>query len=287
VAEAAGRPVRAPVSGPGTGGGIGALLAALAERRIVDLGQTLEGGMPEWPNQPPFGLSLFRRHGDFERPGGFSAAIDVLAMCPHNGTHLDAIGHVSAGGRLHGGLDAAAAQRGGRLSALGVETVAPIVRRGVLLDVARAWGVAQLEAQRAISAAELAAVAAASGVEVTAGDCVLLRTGWGRHWPDPERYLSGRSGAPGPDADACRWLAERGVFLVGADTPTVEHFVPGAPGPAMPGHVHLIVERGIHLLENLDLEGLAGAAAGAFVFVCLPLKLVGATGSPVRPIAIV
>ena len=268
------------------------MLAALAGRTVYDLGQTLEWGMPEWPNQPPFVLSLFRRHGDFERPGGFGAAVDVVSMCTHNGTHLDALGHVSHHGRLHGGLDAAAAQRGTRgLRALGVETVPPLLRRGVLLDVAGARGVPQLGPTDAVPAAELAALAGARGLQIGEGDCVLVRTGWGRHWPDPGAYLSARTGAPGPDEGACRWLADRGVALVGADTPTVECYRPGAAdgpadGPAFPGHVLLLVERGVHLLENAYLETLAAAGVAEFLFVCLPLRLVGATGSPVRPVAI-
>ncbi|HEX2032568.1 MAG TPA: cyclase family protein [Chloroflexota bacterium] len=274
-------------AGMSDAGAVNGLLAQLRARRIFDLGQTFEWGMPEWPNQPPFVLSLFRRHGDFERPGGFGAAIDVLSMCCHNGTHLDALGHISEHGRLHGGLPAEAVQRGTRgLSALGVDTVAPIVRRGLLLDLAGAMGVAELHPDRAIGAAELAAVAAGAGVRPAEGDCVLLRTGWGRHWPDPSRYLSSQTGVPGPDLEACRWLADQGVFLVGADTPTVEHFQPGAAAPPFQGHRHLIVERGIHLLENLNLEAPAAAGVRECLFVCLPLKLVGATGSPVRPIAI-
>jgi kynurenine formamidase len=262
-------------------------LAAISERRVFDLGQTLEMGMPDWPNQPPFVHALFRRHGDFERPGGFSAAIDVVATGCHAGTHLDALGHVSRHGRLFGGLSADEVQRGSRgLGALGIETVAPIVRRGILLDVAAYRNVDQLGPSDEIEADELAACAAAAGVTIQPGDCILIRTGWGRHWPDPARYPSAQTGAPGPNVAACRWLADQGAFLVGADTPTVEYFRPGAAGPQFAGHLLLIVERGIHLLENLNLEALAAAGVADFLFVCLPLKLAGATGSPVRPIAI-
>ena len=115
-------------------------------------------------------------------------------------------------------------------------------------------------------------MAAARGLAIDQGDCVLVRTGWGRHWPDPDAYLSARTGAPGPDATACRWLADRGVALVGADTPTVECYRPGAAGPAFPGHLLLLVERGVHLLENANLEALAAAGVAEFLFVCLPAQ---------------
>jgi kynurenine formamidase len=52
-------------------------------------------------------------------------------------------------------------------------------------------------------------------------------------------------------------------------------------------HLHLIARCGIPIIENLDLEGLSRDRRREFVFICAPLKLVGATGSPVRPIALV
>jgi kynurenine formamidase len=54
----------------------------------------------------------------------------------------------------------------------------------------------------------------------------------------------------------------------------------------LPGHVILLVRHGIYIIENLFLEELANEQCYAFTFICLPLKLRGATGSPVRPIAI-
>jgi kynurenine formamidase len=54
----------------------------------------------------------------------------------------------------------------------------------------------------------------------------------------------------------------------------------------MPVHVHLLVESGIHIIEALNLEELARDRVYEFVFVAAPLKIRGATGSPIRPLAL-
>jgi kynurenine formamidase len=81
------------------------------------------------------------------------------------------------------------------------------------------------------------------------------------------------------------------VAAVGADTIALEHRPPG-PGPAgLPVHQLLLHDHGIHLIEVMTLEELSGtlAAAGTaeFLFVAAPLNVVGATGAPVRPLAVV
>lgn len=262
------------------------LIAALVEQgRVFELGQTLEMGMPVWPGHPPYVLSSFRCHGDARRPGGVGTAEELIVLGGHSGTHLDALCHVSIEGVLHGGLPADQVHRGGKgMTTLGIETVPPIVRRGVLLDAAGLYGADVLPVETRVTAADLQRIAAGHRLQIRSGDCVLVRTGWGRYWPDPSRYVSVETGAPGPDDDACRWLAEQRVFLVGADTPGFEFISPGTSG--LPGHLTFIVERGIYILENLNLESLATARVYEFVLVCLPLKIVGGTGSPVRPIAI-
>jgi kynurenine formamidase len=112
---------------------------------------------------------------------------------------------------------------------------------------------------------------------------VLLRTGWGRFFAsEPARFVNGVKG-PGPRRAGAEWLSRRGVFAAGADTLAFEY----QPDPEMPVHVHLLVESGIHIVENLYLEELAAEAPGpSFQFVAAPLKIRGGTGSPVRPLAV-
>jgi kynurenine formamidase len=84
------------------------------------------------------------------------------------------------------------------------------------------------------------------------------------------------------------WLAERGVLAVGADNMAWDFALGSDPelGIPLPGHVILLVRAGVYILENLFLEELAAAGVHEFTFVCTPLKILGATGSPVRPIAL-
>jgi kynurenine formamidase len=257
----------------------------LAGARVFDLSHPLDPAMPVSPNHPGYRMALLRRHGDMLRADGGSAANEMLVLGGHTGTHLDALAHVSHAGQLHGGIDAADAQRGGRFSELGVETVEPIFCRGVLLDVAGCRG-APVAAGEAITGEELRSVASRQGIQMPTGGAVLIRSGWARHWADPHTYLGQDSGVPGPDASAAEWLAQATPRVSGHDSMAYEHLPAGAGHALLPVHRCLLVEHGIHIIENLDLEQLAAAQVYEFLFVCLPLKFVGATGSPVRPIAV-
>lgn len=254
---------------------------------VYDLAQPLESSIPVSPNHPGFRMALLRRHGDQVRADGSSAANELLVTGGHVGTHVDALAHISLHDRLHGGASASGAQRGGRFSTHGIETLAPAVCRGVLLDVPRMRGVESLGPGEAVSAADCERAAAWAGVDLRAGDAVLVRTGWARHWDDPVRFSGLEAGAPGPDESAAQWLAEREVALTGGETMAYEQILPGRGHSLLPVHVALLVEHGIPIVEMLDLERLAADGVHEFVFVLAPLKLVGATASPVRPLALV
>ncbi|HEY6030974.1 MAG TPA: cyclase family protein, partial [Gaiellaceae bacterium] len=238
------------------------------------------------PSHPRYHLALTRRHGDAVREGGGSAAAELLVLGGHIGTHVDALCHVSQDGLLHGGLDAESAQRGGRFSALGIDTVAPFVCRGLLLDVAALHGVEVLAPATVVTVADLEAAAARAGVEVRSGDVALVRTGWARLWDDADAFVGHQSGVPGPGEEAAAWLADRGVRATGADTIAYEALAPGAGHAHLPVHRLLLVERGVHIVETLQLEELARDGVYEFLFVAAPLKLVGGTGSPLRPLAL-
>ena len=254
--------------------------------RVYDLGHPLEPTMPVSPNHPGYRMALLRRHGDMVRGDGGSASNELITLGGHTGTHLDALAHVSQDGKLHGGIDAYQAQVGGRFKELGVETVAPIFCRGVLLDVAGHRGVSTLSPGEPIGADELRAVAAAEGIELPKGGAVLVRSGWARNWGDPPTYLGQQHGVPGPDATAGEWIAAAAPRVTGHDSMAYEHLAPGAGHALLPVHRILLVEHGVHILENVNLEQLAADRVYEFLFVCLPLKFVGGTGSPVRPIGV-
>ncbi len=262
------------------------LRALATPAQIYDLGRPMFAGMPQSPNHPEFRLALPRRHGDYVRADGSSAANDVIVTGGHVGTHIDALCHVSYQGRLHGGIDAAAAQTGGRFSELGIETVDPMLCRGVLLDVPAVLGLECCPAGYEVTPSDLEAAATGSGAP-RPGDVILIRTGWGQHFDDRAGYIGHSSGVPGPGEPGAEWLAARAPRAVGADTIAFEHLAPGAGHALLPAHRVLLVEAGIHIIEMLDLERLAADRIREFLFVLSALRLVGATGSPVRPLAVV
>jgi kynurenine formamidase len=265
-----------------------ALLAAIdSGTEIIELGQPLFTGMPSSPNHPGFRMTLARRHGDMVRPDGSSAANEVLITGGHVGTHIDALAHVSFQGKLHGGIDAVQAQAGGQFREHGVERIPPLVRRGVLLDAAAVRGVESLDPGYGVTAADLAEAARRSGAEPGPGDVALVRTGWARHFADAARYLGQESGVPGVTEEAARWLADRQIAAAGADTTAFEQIPPGAGHRLLPVHRLLLVERGIYIMEHLNLEEAASRGLTEFVFVTAPLRIVGGTGSPIRPFAVV
>jgi kynurenine formamidase len=257
-----------------------ALLASIEKARVFDLEQLRYAGAPTHPaHAPGFNYFLHRHHarGATEARTGASG---IIVTPEHSGTHIDALAHQAENLTLHGGIhvdDGVQTSVGFR--ELGIETMAAIVCRGVLLDVA---GAKRLDPEYAITPDDLER--AAAKVDVRPGDAALVRTGFGALWSKPDEYLR----AAGVSADGSRWLIERKVSVVGADNVAFDVMGPADPElkVTLPGHILLLVRAGIPIVENLNLEELAAAKVYEFLFVCLPLKMRGATGSPVRPIAI-
>jgi len=253
-----------------------ALWQQLAAARVFDLGQPYFAGMPHWPVHPPFLFGLTKKHGDIVGPAGNSSAADAIAMGSHVGTHIDALCHFSCGGKMHGGVEVENLQSyTGGLEKYAVATIAPIIRRGVLIDLAPHQPLAE-DSEVAPEQLE-----AACKTEIRAGDVVLLRTGWGRYFEDARRFVN-ETRLPGPGLAAAKWLSAHGIFAAGSDTVAFEK----SPDAAMPVHVHLLVDSGIHIIESLNLEELAAAEIHEFTFIGIPMKIRGATGAPVRPLAL-
>ncbi|HEX6499981.1 MAG TPA: cyclase family protein [Micromonosporaceae bacterium] len=256
--------------------------------RVIDLGRPMFVGMPQSPNHPAYWHTLPRRHGDMVRADGGSAANDLIVTGTHVGTHIDALAHVSHDGRLYGGADAGAAGVGGRYYEHGVHTIEPMVRRAVLLDVPAALGGSACDPGHEITPEELEASEKQAGVTVEPGDVVLVRSGWGSRFDDgAEAYLGRDSGVPGVGEAGARWLAQRRIHAAGADTIAFERLAPGGGHSLLPAHRVLLVDSGIYLVEALALDELAASRVYEFTFVLVPLNLVGATGSPVRPLAVI
>lgn len=266
---------------------MGVLEAALAEKRIFDLAVPLEQGMPSAGQHPTFQMALVRRHGDKIRPGadGGTSANELITTGCHVGTHVDAIGHWAVDGKIHGGRDATEATKGGKFRYLGADQIKPMVCRGVLLDIPAALGISRLSPGHGITPDELEK--ALGDQALNAGDVALIRTGWIQLYHDATAFHGGPEGVPGVTGPAAEWLADHGVVAAGTDTTAFDQIVPGPKFLARPAHTTLLFKYAIHIIEMLDLEELARDGIKSFLFVLAPLKLVGATGSPVRPLAVV
>lgn len=263
-----------------------ALWDHLAGATIIDLAQPLFTGMPQSPNHPPFRLVPERRHGDVTREDGSSAANELLLTGGHVGTHVDALAHVSAAGRLFGGVPVGDVQSERGFSQLGIDEFPPYVGRAVVLDVAAVHGASALPAGYEVSPDDLERAQARAGVSAGPGDAILIGTGWSRHWSDPAVFTGQAGGAPGPGAAAARWLAERQPSVVGGETIAFEHIPAGAGHRLLPVHRLLLVDNGINIVETMRLHPLLDAGAAEILLVLNPLLIVGATGAPVRPLAL-
>jgi kynurenine formamidase len=265
------------------------LIDQLSRARVFDLEQPRFAGMPVHPaHKPGYFYGLHRRHRDSYRPAQFgprTGASGVLTMMEHSGTHIDALCHQASDLTFFGGVKVDEVERADGYRALGAETMRPLLGRGVLLDVAGWKGVDLLPQNYAITSDDLEACAQARGVEVRQGDVLLVRTGFAKCWDDEATYLN----AAGVSKSGNIWAADRRVAAVGADNMAWDSMQERDPDTNMMlfGHAHLLVTHGIHIIENLHLEELAAAGHHEFCFVGVPLKFRGATGSPIRPLALV
>lgn len=259
----------------------------LAGATVYDLAQPMKKGMPQSPNHPPYRMVLERRHGDMVRPDGGSAANELIVTGGHVGTHIDALAHVSQDGKVFGGGSAYDIQCDAGFTSLGVETITPFVGRGVLLDVAAVHGVPTLAPGYEITVDDLQRAQDRAGVELRAGDTILVGSGWSRRWDDRDAFMSHSEGVPGVGEAAGQWLADHKPRIVGGETIAFEHIPAGAGHRQLPVHRIMLVDSGIHIMETMRLFPLLDAQATEFMLVIAPLMLVGATGSPIRPLAVV
>lgn len=250
---------------------------------VVSLTQPLSARMPVPKHRAGIQHFLTRDGGDYaagaRRPGGFQFAEDSLVLSLHIGTHIDALCHAWYDDQLYNGFPGAGTRSTTGAAHCGIEKMGPIVSRGILLDVVRLHG-GPLADGATIGRADLERAAEAADVQPGKGDVVLIRTGWQESSGDKNFDAE-----PGLDVAAGLWLAERDVAVIGADNFAVEA-IPFPTGTVFPVHQRLIRDYGIPLLEGLLLAPLAETGRSAFLFAANPLPLVGGTGSPISPIAV-
>lgn len=269
-----------------------AALAQVERGEVVDLGHVIENGAPRIePNQTPFVMTLsaradnvIKRRRTMGATNDAGTSLERIEMTTHVGTHIDALGHATIGEYMYNGRQTGDVLDDFGLSDLGVEHVPPIITRGVCLDVSGFDGEAFLDAGRPVTRDDLRRARDEAGLELSAGDVVCINTGWGRWFmKDNVRYVSGE---PGIEEDAARWLTEQDVVAIACDNMAVEVVPnPAHPRLVLPVHQHALVEAGVYLIENIKLDELVGTGLKSFCFMLLATKFKGATGSPVRPVA--
>lgn len=236
-------------------------------------------------NANPFRHSVTTGHF-----GGHAVAGDDYGVQYHGfaHSHIDDLAHFAHKGKLYNGHGFDTIKPTGATE-LGIHHLKDgIVARGVLVDMPWLKGVDFLEPGTAVTVADFEAWEKKTGVKVRSGDVLLLRTGrWERvrqkgQW----NFLVA---AAGMHASVAKWLRERDVALIGCDG--VSDVMPsGVEGLANPLHELVLVGLGMRILDNLNLDDVAAAAASrkrwVFLFVGAPLRVVGGTGSPLNPLAI-
>lgn len=273
-----------------------AILSRISGGRVYDLGVEYHKGMPSWSLLGDPTYQLWMTHTpqgtvvdnplqlgkSMHRHVSYSG--DAVLMYTHTGTHIDALNHFGLNGETWNGFRADEHLGDLGWKKAGAERLPPVVARGVLIDVAGLKGVDLLPDRYRITPADLAAALARQGVSLERGDAVFIRTGRMRVIDDKEKYLAAE---PGIGLAAAKWLVEtHGAMLVGADNLSLEAFPVETPENWVPVHTYLEAEQGVAIMEVVNLEELARDRVYEFVFIGASLKLRGASGAPMRPIAI-
>ncbi len=218
---------------------------------------------------------------------------DRIAVSYHGiaHTHLDALAHVNADGVFYNGYqpDPEAVVENGHARNSIHNVKDGIVTRGVLIDIPRMRGVPYLEPGTPIYVEDLEEWEQQTGVRVSSGDALFVRTGvWARRQSEGPWLRGRRPGglSAGLHPSVIPWLKERDIALLGSDHP--QYVAPSE----LPGAVHdfALLYLGVHIFDNCDLEALGEAAAERgrweFLLMAAPLPIRGGTGSPLNPIAV-
>jgi kynurenine formamidase len=257
------------------------LAAARLVRRgmVVTLGAPLGPDGPIAPQRDRTWHTVRYRHGPLT-----GVAEDVLTVNSHAGTHIDALSHALLDRRMYNGFEVSEHVASAGITRNAITSVGAIVARGVLLDVAGFRGVDHLGLGEVIGPADLDDCARHHGVALGEGDVCLVRTGWYRIFESDRALFD--EGEPGLSYRCAEWFHRLGLVAIGADTCAVD-VLPGEPGVRPYGlHPRIINQQGGYLIEYLDLEELAAERTYEFLFVASPLRISGAAGSPVNPVAI-
>jgi kynurenine formamidase len=249
---------------------------------VIELGHVLNAQMPLGARS--FNLVVKQTAapaGTNQRSGNEEM---VIAEMGQVGTQFDGFAHQSHNGVHYNCFKTSEIVTRNGFTKLGIQNVGSLIARGVLIDVAGYKGVEMLGDNYEVTQEDIEGAVRKQNITLQPGDAILTRTGWSKLWgKDNARY--GR-GNPGLGLKAAQFLIAKDPMILGADTAPVEV----NPNPdkllSLPIHQLALVVHGVYLLENLTLEELASKGVNEFALIMQPLKLQGATGSTVAPIAV-
>lgn len=270
------------------------VLSQIKTGKIYDLSVEYFVGMPSFHSLGDPGYQYWLTHTPHgtivDNPNGLGEEMnqkvsytgDAISMYTHMGTHIDALNHFGLNGRIWNGFTPEEHLGDKGWKKTGAETIPPVIAKGVLIDVEAFKG--PLSQNYRITAKDLQETLQRQGVKLGKGDVVLIRTGQAQFYENAGRYLDNY---PGISLEAVKWLVEgQGIMLLGADNLSFEAFPPERKDNWVPVHTYLLAERGVMFIEQMFLEELSVDNIYEFAFIGSSLKLKGASGSPMRPIAI-
>ena len=270
-----------------------AILSRADASKVFDLSVDHFVGMPGWfgaGDQPyqiwmthtPAGEIVDNSMGvslEANQLVGYSG--DSISMYTHCGTHIDTFNHFGYNGKIFNDFSAEKHLGSRAWNRCGAERHPPIFARGVLLDVAALHGVPTLAPSHAIGEDDLKACLKRQDLKLAAGDVVMIHTGQMKLWPD----ISFVARTPGLNRQGAEFLAKNGAIMIGADNLTLEQTPSAEPVNFFPVHTYLLAEAGVPILEMAYLDELAEERIYEFAFFGACIKLRGATGAPMRPVA--
>jgi kynurenine formamidase len=246
---------------------------------------------PNMPAFPPRGMMLqivqpSQQSGRFRTEFGWPIVYndDVAQLWWGTGPQIDGLGHLGEEDMYYNcnmGVDFADISG---LKALGVHAIPPLIGRGVMIDMAKHRGKAVLDAGESFGPADIKAAATAQGVEIRPGDVVLFHTGWTDAMlkKDPKAWVSAE---PGLDNAASVYLASLDVMAVGADTWGMDVVPPKKGDKVFYGHVTLLKDNGIYILETMNTGRLAKEGVNEFMFVLGQARVQGTVQMIINPVA--
>jgi kynurenine formamidase len=259
-----------------------AALAIPRRGRVFDLGLEFNSLIPHNPEFVRFAMAFTHTPETTGKASAFQYSVESIFGALHIGTHIDSLIHVQKNDRIYGGHLAGDSRDDRGWKKHGIETVPPIVGRALCLDIPRLKGLTRLPDRYEVTIDDLKQELERAGRKIRAGDIVLVRTGKIQDFGDEAAF---QAAEPGVGRDAALWLYQAGMAVLGTDTTGTEPLP--FNDPAVTTHAAMLVECGVHLIENLFLEDVGREEVSEGLFVALPLKITGATGSWIRPVLIV